>query len=154
MTVAICSNEELTPMPLYEYECDTCGHRFEIIQKFSDPPIEKCPKCGGSVHKLMSSPAFQFKGSGWYVTDYPKKDQAGGPKSDQKNESAAKDNEKSEKAEKADKADKAEKADKADKAEKADKADRAEKTDKSSASSGDSTSTSSSTTSTTPKSKD
>ncbi len=62
-------------MPLYEYECDACGHRFEVIhQRFSDPPVEKCPKCGGPVHKLISSPAFQFKGTGWYVTDYAKKE--------------------------------------------------------------------------------
>jgi putative FmdB family regulatory protein len=61
-------------MPLYEYECDACGHRFEIIQKFSDPPLERCPKCGGAVHKLQSAPAFQFKGSGWYITDYARKD--------------------------------------------------------------------------------
>jgi putative FmdB family regulatory protein len=61
-------------MPLYEYECDAHGHRFEVIQKFSDPPIEKCPQCGSPVHKLMSSPAIQFKGSGWYITDYAKKD--------------------------------------------------------------------------------
>ena len=60
-------------MPLYEYECDACGHRFEKIQKFSDPPLETCPKCGGPVHKLMSAPAFQFKGTGWYVTDYAEK---------------------------------------------------------------------------------
>ena len=59
-------------MPLYEYECDACGHRFEVIQKFSDPPIETCPSCGSKVHKLQSAPAFQFKGSGWYVTDYAK----------------------------------------------------------------------------------
>jgi putative FmdB family regulatory protein len=62
-------------MPLYEYQCDACGHRFESIQKFSDPPIETCPKCGGAVRKLQSAPAFQFKGSGWYITDYAKKDQ-------------------------------------------------------------------------------
>jgi len=61
-------------MPLYEYECDACGHRFEKIQKFSDPPLEQCPKCGGAVHKLQSAPAFQFKGSGWYITDYARKD--------------------------------------------------------------------------------
>ncbi len=60
-------------MPLYEYECDACGHRFEVIQKFSDPPVKACPSCGGTVHKLVSSPAFQFKGTGWYVTDYAKK---------------------------------------------------------------------------------
>ena len=60
-------------MPLYEYECDPGGHRFERIQKFSDPPVDKCPVCGGPVHKLISSPAIQFKGSGWYVTDYARK---------------------------------------------------------------------------------
>jgi putative FmdB family regulatory protein len=60
-------------MPLYEYECDENKHRFEVIQKFSDPPIEKCPTCGSTVHKLISSPAFQFKGTGWYITDYAKK---------------------------------------------------------------------------------
>ena len=64
-------------MPLYEYECDNNGHRFEVIQKFSDPPIQVCPTCGGPVHKLISSPAFQFKGSGWYVTDYARKDSGG-----------------------------------------------------------------------------
>ena len=60
-------------MPLYEYQCDKCAHRFEVIQKYSDPPIEVCPKCGGHVSKLLSSPAIQFKGSGWYVTDYARK---------------------------------------------------------------------------------
>jgi putative FmdB family regulatory protein len=57
-------------MPLYEYQCDACAHRFEVIQKFSDPPVETCVKCGGAVRKLLSSPAIQFKGSGWYITDY------------------------------------------------------------------------------------
>jgi putative FmdB family regulatory protein len=60
-------------MPLYEYECDANGHRFEVIQKYSDAPIDVCPKCGSAVHKLMSSPAIQFKGSGWYITDYARK---------------------------------------------------------------------------------
>jgi putative FmdB family regulatory protein len=61
-------------MPLYEYECESCHRRFERIQKFSDPPIETCPVCGkGPVKKLLSSPAIQFKGSGWYITDYAKK---------------------------------------------------------------------------------
>ena len=64
-------------MPLYEYECDNNGHRFEVIQKFSDPPIQTCPTCGSPVHKRISSPAFQFKGSGWYVTDYARKDSGG-----------------------------------------------------------------------------
>src|SRR5258705_7348577 len=69
-------------MPLYEYECDACGHRFEKIQKFSDPLEDTCPKCGGHVHKLVSSPAIQFKGSGFYITDYPKGDKGSAPKSD------------------------------------------------------------------------
>lgn len=61
-------------MPLYEYECDACGRRFEVIQKFSDPPLEVCKDCGkGPVRKLLSSPAIQFKGSGWYITDYAQK---------------------------------------------------------------------------------
>ena len=60
-------------MPLYEYQCDACGHTFEKIQKFSDPHEDTCPKCGGKVQKLISSPAIQFKGSGFYITDYPKK---------------------------------------------------------------------------------
>ena len=59
-------------MPLYEYQCEKCAHRFEVIQKFSDAPIDVCPKCGGPVVKLLSSPAIQFKGSGWYITDYAK----------------------------------------------------------------------------------
>ena len=61
-------------MPLYEYECDACHQRFERIQKFSDPPADVCAKCGkGPVRRLLSSPAIQFKGSGWYVTDYARK---------------------------------------------------------------------------------
>ena len=68
-------------MPLYEYQCDACGHRFETIQKFSDPPLERCPKCGDVVRKLQSAPAFQFKGSGWYITDYARKDSGAGSES-------------------------------------------------------------------------
>ena len=60
-------------MPLYEYECNDCEHRFERIQKFSDPLVSTCPVCDGEVRKLLSSPAIQFKGTGWYVTDYAKK---------------------------------------------------------------------------------
>ncbi|HEY6183331.1 MAG TPA: FmdB family zinc ribbon protein [Terriglobales bacterium] len=60
-------------MPLYEYQCKKCHHRFEKIQKFSDKPMKKCPDCGGPVDQLISAPAVQFKGSGWYVTDYAKK---------------------------------------------------------------------------------
>lgn len=60
-------------MPLYEYLCKKCGHRFEKIQKFSDRMVKKCPDCGGPVEQVISAPAVQFKGSGWYVTDYAKK---------------------------------------------------------------------------------
>jgi len=63
-------------MPLYEYQCKKCGHRFEKIQKFSDKMIKKCPECGGAVEQMISAPAVQFKGSGWYVTDYAKKSHA------------------------------------------------------------------------------
>jgi putative FmdB family regulatory protein len=64
-------------MPLYEYQCESCGHIFEIIQKYSDPPIEACPECGGPVQKVPSAPAIQFKGTGWYVTDYGKRGGSG-----------------------------------------------------------------------------
>jgi len=64
-------------MPLYEYECKKCHHRFERIQKFSDPHVKKCPKCGGPIEQVISAPAVQFKGSGWYVTDYAKKSSTG-----------------------------------------------------------------------------
>jgi len=81
-------------MPLYEYQCKKCGHRFEKIQKFSDKPVKKCPECGGSVEQTISAPAVQFKGSGWYVTDYAKKSHA--PASD----SGSKDSKDSKKEEK------------------------------------------------------
>ena len=64
-------------MPLYEYECQKCGHRFEKIQLFSDRMLKKCPECGGKIEQMISAPAFQFKGSGWYVNDYAKKPAAG-----------------------------------------------------------------------------
>lgn len=76
-------------MPLYEYQCDACGRRFELIRKFSDPPLEKCPTCGGAVQKLVSSPAFQFKGTGFYITDYGKKEQAPPSQSDEARADAA-----------------------------------------------------------------
>jgi len=60
-------------LPLYEYRCKKCGARFERIQKFSDAPLTKCEECGGRIERLLSSPAIQFKGTGWYVTDYAKK---------------------------------------------------------------------------------
>jgi putative FmdB family regulatory protein len=64
-------------LPLYEYACTQCGQHIEKIQKFSDPPLTKCEKCGGRLKKVLSSPAIQFKGSGWYVTDYARKSSIG-----------------------------------------------------------------------------
>jgi putative FmdB family regulatory protein len=63
-------------MPLYEYECKKCHHRFERIVKYSDRPMKKCPDCGGPVEQTITAPAVQFKGSGWYVTDYARKSAA------------------------------------------------------------------------------
>src|SRR5580692_3653430 len=60
-------------MPLYEYKCKKCGHQFEKIQKYSDRMVKKCPDCGGRVEQTITAPAVQFKGTGWYVTDYAKK---------------------------------------------------------------------------------
>ena len=124
-------------MPLYEYECDACGHRFEKIQKFSDPLEDTCPTCGGHVHKLISSPAIQFKGSGFYITDYPKGDTGSAPKSD---------GGKADLAAKADKPDATNKSDKSEKSEKSDKADTSAKTETKSASSTEGSSSSASAT--------
>jgi putative FmdB family regulatory protein len=77
-------------MPLYEYECKKCHHRFERIQKFSDPHVKKCPKCGGPIEQVISAPAVQFKGSGWYVTDYAKKSSTGSASSSSNGDSASK----------------------------------------------------------------
>ena len=62
-------------VPIYEYRCTKCGHEFEIIQKVSAPPRKKCEKCKARAERLVSSPAIQFKGSGWYITDYARKGQ-------------------------------------------------------------------------------
>ncbi|MGH9570146.1 MAG: FmdB family zinc ribbon protein [Candidatus Angelobacter sp.] len=64
-------------MPLYEYLCTKCKHRFEKIQKFSDHMIKKCPECGGKVENVLHAPAVKFKGAGWYVNDYGKKSKEG-----------------------------------------------------------------------------
>ena len=72
-------------MPIYEYQCQSCSERHEIIQKFSDTPLEHCPKCGGEMKKLFSSPAIQFKGSGFYKTDYASSSSSA-PKSETKSE--------------------------------------------------------------------
>jgi len=80
-------------MPIYEYQCKKCGARTEAMQKISDKPLTRCRKCGGRLEKLLSAPAIQFKGSGWYVTDYagkkgePKEE---GKKSEAKDEKSAK----------------------------------------------------------------
>lgn len=82
-------------MPLYEYKCTRCGAVTEVIQKVADAPLKVCPECGGKLHKQVTSPAIQFKGSGWYVTDYAgkkpaaapsKKEQPSGPKTPKKDE--------------------------------------------------------------------
>lgn len=117
-------------MPLYEYQCDACGHRFEAIRKFSDAPLDICPKCGGALHKLQSAPAFHLKGSGWYITDYARKEQ-GGPAKDGAKDSDTPSGDKSEKSEKSEKSDKSEKNDTAEKSEKGDKADKTDKAAKS-----------------------
>ncbi len=85
-------------MPNYEYLCQKCGHRFEKIQKFSDAMLKKCPECGGKIEQVLSAPAVQFKGSGWYVTDYAKKSSAlpasgsdSGTKADSGKDSGSKD---------------------------------------------------------------
>ena len=86
-------------MPLYEYQCEKCG-RFERIVKFSDPPLAACPTCGGAVQKLFSSPAIQFKGSGFYITDYAKKsspDSSGSKSSSEKSSSEKSDKSSSDK---------------------------------------------------------
>lgn len=102
-------------MPLYEYQCDACGHRFERIQKFSDALVEKCPSCGGIVHKLQSAPAIQFKGSGFYITDYAKKEHVAAAKADAGPADSKEKTEKGEKAGKSEKPDKPEKTDKTEK---------------------------------------
>ncbi len=87
-------------MPLYEYECKKCGHRFEKIQKFSDKMVKKCPECGGQVEQMISAPAVQFKGSGWYVTDYAKKSSS--PGSSGSGDSSSKDKDKKDEKSKSD----------------------------------------------------
>ena len=76
-------------MPLYEYQCQKCKHKFEKIQKFSDRPIKKCPECGGPVEKVMHAPNVQFKGTGWYVTDYGGKGDKGDKSEKAKTESSS-----------------------------------------------------------------
>ena len=91
-------------MPIYEYACRKCGHRFERIQKFSDAPVTKCPQFGAAVEMVLSAPAVQFKGSGWYVTDYARK--GGGDKKKKSESGAAEKGEASKPAESASKPEK------------------------------------------------
>jgi putative FmdB family regulatory protein len=75
---SIRTPEEPPTVPLYEYRCKNCGHQFEKIQSFSAPEEKECPECHGPVERLLSAPAIQFKGSGWYVNDYAGKSKSGG----------------------------------------------------------------------------
>ena len=97
-------------MPLYEYRCLKCDRHTDKIEKMDGPHLKKCPHCGGKVESVITAPAIQFKGSGWYVNDYGKKTSGGDSSKAEKNDTA----------EKAEKADKAEKSAKSEKAEKAD----------------------------------
>lgn len=76
-------------MPIYEYQCQSCGKKTEVLQRMDEAPLAACPQCGGEVKKLFSAPAVQFKGSGWYATDYAGKKGGGGAesKSESKGES-------------------------------------------------------------------
>lgn len=85
-------------MPIYEYVCTGCGAEFEVIQRFSDPPLEKCDSCSGSLEKKISTSAFHLKGSGWYLTDYARKSSSesstgdnGKPKSEEKGDTTSTD---------------------------------------------------------------
>jgi putative FmdB family regulatory protein len=97
-------------MPIYEYVCGKCGKKTEVIQRVGEAPLRVCPHCGGRLKKAISAPAIQFKGSGWYVTDYARaKQESGGRKALESSSDAG---EKSEKAEKAEKPGASEKTDK------------------------------------------
>ncbi|HEX4439765.1 MAG TPA: zinc ribbon domain-containing protein [Thermoanaerobaculia bacterium] len=113
-------------MPLYEYVCKSCGERTEVIQRVGAKPIVVCPHCGKrALKKAASAPAIQFKGSGWYVTDYARSKQeskgGGGKSSSEKSEGSSSSDEKAGKSEKAEKSEKSEKSDKSDKPEKSEK---------------------------------
>jgi putative FmdB family regulatory protein len=90
-------------MPLYEYQCTSCGHRFEKIRKFSDRQLRKCPECGGVLEQLVSASSVRFKGSGWYATDYPKKGAGAPASSSSEGESKAKESKEAKEAKKDDK---------------------------------------------------
>jgi putative FmdB family regulatory protein len=127
-------------VPLYEYECSKCHHRFEIIEKNTASEIKKCPKCGGRAKRQLSAPAIQFKGTGWYVTDYAKK--SGGAQAESSDKSSGKD-EKSEKSGKSESGEKSDKSGKSEKSEKSEKKDSKSEKSSSGSSSGSSGSKSS-----------
>ena len=126
-------------MPLYEYQCDACGHHFEHIQKFSDPLLTVCPECGDAIRKLVSSPAIQFKGTGWYVTDYAKKGTGDTAASEAEKSSDGKDA-KTAKTAKSDKTDKTKSGDSPSSSDSTSSSDSSKKASKSSTSSSSSTS--------------
>jgi putative FmdB family regulatory protein len=97
-------------MPIYEYVCTKCGKKTEVIQRVGEAPLRVCPHCGGKLKKAISAPAIQFKGSGWYVTDYARAKQEGGSK--KSSGSSSESDEKSDKSEKSEKAEPSEKPDK------------------------------------------
>ena len=83
------NTKEVCSVPIYEYKCAGCGKHFEHIQKITEEPLSACPFCSGKVQKLVSNCSFQLKGTGWYVTDYGKKDGANGKKKERKKESSS-----------------------------------------------------------------
>jgi putative FmdB family regulatory protein len=95
-------------LPIYEYKCEGCGETFETIQKFADEPLTVHEKCGGHVNRLMSAPSFQFKGSGWYVTDYAK-GSGSGPAKNESDKGASEKSESGSKSESGNKSDSASK---------------------------------------------
>ena len=114
-------------MPIYEYVCGSCKKRTEVIQGMNDPRLKVCPHCGGKLTKQFSAPAIQFKGSGFYITDYPK-GESGSRKSEGGKSESGGSSEKSDKSEKSEKSDKSEKSESAGKSEKVEK--KAEKSEK------------------------
>jgi putative FmdB family regulatory protein len=118
-------------LPLYEYKCEKCSHRFEKIESNTASETKKCPKCGSKAKRQLSAPAIQFKGTGWYVTDYGgKKSSAPSGESSGEGDSSKASDKNAEAKASGDKGDKSEKSEKSDKAEKAEKADRAERSEK------------------------
>ncbi len=117
-------------MPIYEYVCGKCQRKTEVIQRVGEAKLKVCPHCGGKLTKAFSAPAIQFKGSGWYVTDYARAKQEGGARSSSKSDKSEGESSGSDSGEKAEKADKTEKAERSAKAENAEKAEKGEKREK------------------------